>query len=91
MSFQPEGTPPPDPAELLAQGQQAAALERPANMPPPPYEPGEIVAVLTLDEKQAWVLMVLLGAYKDVQNDWWDIYRAAWDVRRRVAEALGYK
>ena len=47
------------------------------------------LAELTLDQKQAWVLLALLFAYDKAKPDDWDIYRAAYDIRRRVAEALG--
>jgi len=58
---------------------------------PPIYEQDEIICALTLDQKQAWVLLTLLAPYKTAEPDNWDIYRAAWDVRRRIAEVMGYE
>lgn len=55
------------------------------------YEPGDIVCSLTLDQKQAWVVYMLLAPYKAESPDQWDIFRAADDVRRRLAEAMGYE
>lgn len=58
---------------------------------PPIYEQDEIVCSLTLDAKQAWVLTVLLAPYKSAEPDNWDIYLAAYDVRRRLIEVLNPK
>jgi hypothetical protein len=55
------------------------------------YEQGDPVCTLTLDQKQAWVLASLLHPYKQVEPEDWEFVRAASDVRRRLADALGYE
>jgi len=58
--------------------------------PEPTYQPGELVCSLTLDEKQAWLLLVLLGPWKDQPSpEQWEFVHAAYDVRRRIAQAMG--
>ena len=81
----------PTPEELLAQAQAGTTHSKEGEPQELFYEPEDPVCVLTLDQKQAWVLFLLLAPYRKVDHSYWDVYRAAWDVRRRLAEALGYE
>jgi hypothetical protein len=76
--------------ELKARAEAGESLPAKEGEDEKVYEPEEIVCTLTLDLKQTWVLLMLLYPYHDAKPDSWDIYRAACDVRRRLAEALGY-
>jgi hypothetical protein len=79
------------PEQLLAEAQEGVTYEQQAADPAPPvYEPGELVCSLTLDEKQAWLLLVLLGPWKNAPTpEEWEFVHAAYDIRRRIAEAMG--
>lgn len=79
------------PDEMLALASEGRAVGKPSLDPNTIYQQEEIACSLTLDQKQAWILLVLLAPYKEAEPDNWDIYRAAWHVRRRLAEALGYE
>jgi hypothetical protein len=58
---------------------------------PPVYSQLDTVISLTIDHKQAWILSVLLQPYKNAEEGDWEMVRAAEDVRRRIASAMGYE
>lgn len=81
-------------SENLAEDAAAGAVYKNPNDSEPElfYTQGELVCSLTLDEKQAWIMLVLLGPWKSPPTEEeWEFVHAAYDVRRRIAEAMGVK
>lgn len=76
------------PEELIEQARSGQIYQR-EDGTLPLYVPGDPVCTLTLDEKQAWILLVLLGPYRDAEEGDWEFLRATWDIRHRLATAMG--
>lgn len=81
--------------DLLLAVLEGKVYERPIEIYEEPepqiYEQDGVFCSLTLDLRQAWALAALLLPYDKAEPDNWDVYRAVWDVRRRLLEALGHE